>query len=253
MLDQNWLSTFAGLGVVDAVSGSSARWRPVGACVFISHAGFSWVVTAGHVLDQAGASDLAVRISVGNTVQLLGLSDLHRHIGAEWVRDSHHDVAAGLIATPKGAGFKTIPEKYLLGSDEDPTSMHCYTGGCPLGLPGMDAQRAVPLLLDGIVSGYDSVARRLYLSTPTFPGNSGGPILVERPLHNPGGGITMGRPTVLLAGVVIQTATIRGPADGGAAPELVLKLGVGVPIDVVTSMLDGPEGQQQASIAKSKS
>jgi hypothetical protein len=154
-------------------------------------------------------------------------------------------LAACLLPHLPRARVRSIPRKFWVPNDMELTSMTCLTGGCPLGLAGLDPTRAMPIVLDGIVAGMDRTAKRLYVTAPTYPGNSGGPIFVERPWHNASGGGTIGGPTIFLAGVVLQTGKIE--ASGYTER---LHLGVAAHISQVADLLDTADANQQAVIAR---
>jgi hypothetical protein len=103
----------------------------------------------------------------------------------------------------------------------------------------------MPVVLDGIVAGMERTAQRLYVTAPTYPGNSGGPVFVERPLHNTSGGLTVGVPTTFLAGVVLQTGKIE---VSGYTERL--HLGVAAHITQVDKLLNTADANEQAVIAR---
>lgn len=246
MLDQDWLSCFAALGVVEASNSASARWRPSGACVFVEAHGLSWLVTANHVLPQSPLPQMALRLDVGVATTLVPLWEAHAGTpGIGWIRNQDTDLAICPFPVLPGARVKTVPEKLFVPADLELTSMACLTGGCPLGLPGLDPARAMPIVLDGIVAGVDRGSKRLFITAPTYPGNSGGPVFVEQPLHNAVGGIDAGRPTTLLAGIVLQSGKIEASGYSDR-----LSLGVAASIELVKELLESSEAHQQAVIAR---
>jgi S1-C subfamily serine protease len=130
-------------------------------------------------------------------------------------------------------------------------SMLSFTVGCPYGLPGVDPQQATPLVLHGAISGVNRESRKIYTSAPTFPGNSGGPLLVVRPPFDPSGRtIMVGSPTVLLAGIMLESALLSSPIPGDKIPPL--HLGVAAPIEAVFTLLDSPQAQELESRLPSK-
>ena len=76
--------------------------------------------------------------------------------------------------------IKAVTAEKCLRMTELVPSMPCFTVGCPYGLHGLNPQEATPLVLDGVISGVDPVSRKVYTSAPTFPGNSGGPLIALR-------------------------------------------------------------------------
>ncbi len=244
MLDREWLSTFAPVGLIPA----PGQWQPTGAGVFIRHHDLVWLATAHHVAPQDGGG-FGILAPVNGQPTLFELTEIMAHTpDASWIADSAHDVAVAPMPTPPGIGIKAISRAQTLRVQDVLPSMTCLTGGCPYGLPGMNREKSIPIVLDGVIAGTDTASRTLFISTPTFPGNSGGPIIVVRSPFNPAGGMVVGRPTILLAGIVSQFQTIQ-PNDPKAAP---LRLGVGVAIDVVFDLLDGSKATSMARSLKSR-
>jgi hypothetical protein len=247
MLDSEWLNSFAAVGLLSGGAGAAAQWRPIGASVLVAEHGLTWLVTANHVLPSEPSPRVAVRVDVYGDPTLVNIWEIQTQTpGLHWVRDAEHDLAACLLPNLPGARVRSIPREFWAANDMELTSMTCVIGGCPLGLPGLDPTRAMPIVLDGIVAGMDRTAQRIYVTAPTYPGNSGGPIFVERPWHNASGGGTIGGgPTTFLAGVVLQTGKIE--ASGYTER---LHLGVAAHISQVADLLDTVDAHQQAVIAR---
>ncbi|MDP2955720.1 MAG: trypsin-like peptidase domain-containing protein [Longimicrobiales bacterium] len=214
--------------------------------------GLSWLVTARHVKDAAKceAQDRGSFVLVGTTgsgdqfPMHLG-EEAARH-GVEWIQsDEKEDLAAIPIPLSTEWVHRTIPESLCLTAGAVIPSMPCYTVGIPYGFLGSDPARITPLVLDGVVSGIDRGQGLLYISAPTFSGNSGGPAFVYRSPFNVAGGLTVGTPTVLFAGIVIQQMLVRGatgdPGAGIAYPPL--HLGVVRSAERVLALLDGAEAR----------
>jgi hypothetical protein len=96
-------------------------------------------------------------------------------------------------------------------------------------------------VLSGIIAGVNSGTNRIYTSTPTFPGNSGGPLIVIRSPFLPEGGMTIGK-TVLLAGIMLESMLIP-PQKQGDAPMPALHLGVAAPTDAILGLLDSEDAR----------
>jgi len=241
MLDQQWLATFAPVGDIPA----PGQWRPAGAGVFLAHHDLVWLVTAHHLV--TGTRDLGVLVPIHGRPALVGLTAaMEDQPELEWLISPSHDIAVAPMSTPDGIGIKALSRDQCIPEDEVLASMPCLTGGCPYGLPGVDRQRTIPLVLDGVIAGTDPESRSIFISPPTFRGNSGGPIIVVRSPFDPAGGMTVGQQTVLLAGIVSEVHTIESD-DANAAP---LRLGTGVAIDVVFELLDGADGIAMAQRIK---
>ncbi|MFC1981442.1 hypothetical protein ACFLVN_04275 [Chloroflexota bacterium] len=114
--------------------------------------------------------------------------------------------------------------------------MQCYIVGCPYGVRGFDPQRATPLVVDGIVAGLDPSSSTIYTSVPTFPGNSSGPIIVRRDPFNPAGGLVVGQPVLLLAGIILQASVVSVLGVLGSSPLPPLHLGIGVSIEAALQL-----------------
>ena len=243
MLDEQWLATFAPVGTVPGPD----QWRPTGAGVFISHHNVVWLVTAAHVV-TAGAVDVGALVAVNGPPTAFNLTSLLASSpGISWVTSDVYDVAAVPMPTPDGIELKALSEAQCRRVGDILPSTRCVTAGCPYGLAGVAPGKHTPLVLDGIVAGTDVASKALFISTPTFQGNSGGPIFVSRPPYSAGGRIVAGTPTVHLAGIVTGIQTVR-PASQDAAP---LRLGVGVAVDVILDLLNGPEATEIARVMKS--
>ena len=235
MLDEQWLSTFAPVGIIPA----AGQWQPTGACVFVSRHDVVWLATALHVLPKDD-KHFGVLAPVNRTRTLFDLTDILSHgPKVDWLTDAKHDLAVAPMPTPSGIGIKALAEQQCFELDQVLPGMSCLTGGCPYGLPGLDRATTTPIILDGVIAGKDAASRNLFISTPTFQGNSGGPIFVVHWPFNASGGMAVGRQTVGLAGIVLRVHTIQ-TSDAKAAP---LRLGAGVAIHTVLELLDGPSAR----------
>ncbi len=236
MLSTEWLAAFAPVGAVQAPD----RWAAFGACVFFSKPPFVWTITAGHIVDKIGAQAVSVLVTqVGGGVSVIEIGKVLLESGESWVRDLPNDLAAAPTPLASQLGIKAIPAELCLPFREVTPSMPSFTVGCPYGLHGVDSQRAIPLVLDGVIAGTDSASNRVYTSAPTFPGNSGGPLIAVRTPFNPSGGIVVGSPTILLAGIMLETRLFPDP-ESRIPP---LHLGLAAPTDAIISLLDSQAAQ----------
>ncbi len=239
MLSQDWLSAFVPIGLLR----HGDTWIPKGAGVLVHNPPFVWLITASHVIPTSTTDHIGLFVTdreQGRRV-CLDLTKEQQAYKVDWVRDPANDVAACLMPLNPVWEIKAVGQELCTPFQELLPSMQCYTVGCPYGLAGVDPQRATPLVLDGIVCGINSGDRLIYISTPTFPGNSGGPIIVVRPPYNPGGSIVVGTPTVFLAGIVREQVIIRG--DEKDAP--MLHLGRGSPISIALELIQSTKAQEQ--------
>ncbi len=133
---------------------SGAGGQSSGSGYLIHNSGI--VATAAHVIH--GASAVRVRLSSGETYDVIGVLDY----------DERLDAAIVMIG-----GFE-LPIADLGNADSLTVGQRIIAIGSPLGL---DAT-----VTDGIVSAVrlDDGVKRLQISTPVAPGSSGGPVLTEQ-------------------------------------------------------------------------
>ena len=245
MLTREWLQAFVPLGVVP----SPGQWRAIGAGVLFVHHELLWLITARHVL-RAGRDQIAPLLATtADRVAVLDLESIQNDTALSWIEREDTDIAVTLLPIFPEARIKALSVKECITLDDVVPSMRTYTVGCPYGVPGVDPSRPQPLILDGVVSGVSEAERVIFTSAPTFPGNSGGPLLVVRSPVNPSGGVVIGRPTVLFAGIMLQTALVRAPrTDEGLPP---LHLGIARTADDVITLLESSEALTQVRKAKS--
>jgi S1-C subfamily serine protease len=242
MLTKDWLRAFVAIG-----SAQHDRWTAAGAGVLLlDEEGRLWIATAAHVVDQVGTDSVTVLLSKQDDkgVILVGLGQLQKQHGLRWIRDEVNDLAAALMPYSPEAAMKAISAGSCLPFDDVLPSMACYTIGCPYGVRGLDPTHAIPLVLGGVVSGTNAEHKLIYASAPTFPGNSGGPLVVHRSLIDPTGRMQIGVPTVLLAGIVLQIALVPSPASEDKLPAL--HLGIAKSADVVLQLLRSSAASDQA-------
>lgn len=241
MLTREWLSAFVPIGVMR----SPNDWLPVGAGVLFHDPPVVWLITGNHVVESAKGQEMAplvTRAKGGLTVVKIG--EIQQKYGYGWHSDETHDIAVTLMPVNPDWQIKAIDERLCIRISDLVPSMACYTVGCPYGVRGFDPQRSTPLVLDGVISGLDSDSGSIYTSVPTFPGNSGGPIIVRRDPFEPGGSLTVGRPVVLLAGIMLQVRLVS-PQDPSSAVSLPpLHLGVGVSIETAIDLIRSPSAQE---------
>lgn len=233
MLDQDWLKTFAPFGIIPEPN----KWQPTGACVFIGHEDVVWCVTAAHVLSSAAGKSVGCMATLNGQQTIIELSDIYKKTpGIGWVIDRGSDLAAGPMPMPPGIDIRSVGFDRCLNQKDLIPSMPCLTAGQPYGLPGVDPSKPTPLILDGVIAGVALDQRRVFISVPTFPGNSGGPIIAYRTPWNTAGGMNVGIPTVFLAGIVTQTVVIQN-TQPDKSPIPPLHLGFGSTIDAVKQLL----------------
>jgi len=223
------------------------------------------MVTARHVVKKVGHTSLSVLVtrSSGEGVIVVKVGEALTANGLAWVEDEANDLAAAPMPTSPDFSIKAITPQNCLSMTDLVPSMGCLTVGCPYGLHGLDPQKATPLVLDGVISGIDPANRKIYTSAPTFPGNSGGPLIALRHRF---------ATTVSFAGIMLQTVLLpRDPGNNfpvsfpslnsGYAPLADVKsissaisayrfpplhLGVAAPADSVLALLDSQEAKAVA-------
>lgn len=251
MLSPDFLNTAVPLGML----GPDGTFRPLGSGVLVERHGLSWLVTARHVRDagENGADDGTRFVLVGTTKEEdhfpMDLRETAETHDLEWIETAEEeDLAAMPVPLSPEWVHRTIPESLCLTGDAVIPSMPCYTIGIPYGFASADPGRITPLVLDGVISGVDKEDGLLYISAPTFKGNSGGPAFVYRSPFTAGGNLQVGPPTVLFAGLVIQQMLVRGaatPDEAVSSPPL--HLGLVRNAERVLGLLDGSRATELAS------
>lgn len=243
MLDLEWLQAFLPLGKV-AEDGS---WSPTGAGVLLHRPPVIWLVTAAHVVPSETSRIAALVPTTSDGRELVDLRAIQQQFKSRWILDKASDLAATLMPIGPNLKIKAIPSQFCVESTSVLPSMQAYTVGCPYGFLGFDPRRAAPLVQDGVIAGVDPKKCRLLTTAPTFPGNSGGPLVVIRSPILPGGGATFGKQVVLLAGIVLEMVQIGAPGSaalGGSTPgSPLLHLGVAVGMERVNSLLESEEAR----------
>ncbi len=238
MLSIEWLSAFAPVGGLR----ENNQWAAFGAGIFFHKPPLLWLVTARHVVEKVGRQALTVLVtrSSGEGVIVVQVGEILTKHGFSWVEDEANDLAAAPMPASPDLGIKAVTAENCLPLDQLLPSMPCFTLGCPYGLHGVNPQRATPLVLDGVISGVDPSSRKVYTSAPTFPGNSGGPLIAVRAPFDPAGRtMALGRATVLFAGIMLRTGLLPNPDPTDRTPPL--HLGVAAPADTVLALLDSEQ------------
>jgi len=243
MLSKEWLRAFAPVGRLEADGG----WIPRGAGVFFLKHDVAWLVTANHVVESVGCEALSVLVtrSSEDGTGVVEVGKILRENQFPWVRDSVLDLAAAPIPASSEFNIFALGEPECMRIKDLVPSMQSFTAGCPYGLRGFDSDSATPLVLNGTIAGIDVAGGKIFTSVPTFPGNSGGPLIAVRSPFSPSGGMVVGRPTVLFAGIMLQSATVTSPHPDHLPP---LHLGVAAPWDAVAALLDSTAANEIAAM-----
>jgi hypothetical protein len=242
MLSTAWLSAFAPVGGLQ----KHDQWVAAGAGLFFHKPPLLWFVTANHVVDAVGASAISTLVTraAGGGVIVVEMGKILASNGFAWVRDTANDLAAAPMPNSSEWAIKAVSPEVCIPLSQLVPSMPCFTIGCPYSLTGFDANRATPLVLDGVISGVDPANNRIYTSARTFPGNSGGPLIAIRTPFTPEGNI-MGGQMVLLAGIMLESVLVPSPVPGDRMPPL--HLGKAVPTDAILALLDSTEAKSIVS------
>lgn len=234
MLSRDWLNAFVPIGLLR----SPTEWGPIGAGVLLHDPPVIWLVTAAHVVRAAHGGELAPLVTRGQGgLTVVKLGDIQREHGYQWHFDDKRDIAATLMPLSSDWRVKAIDERLCIKTADLLPSMQCYTVGCPYGVRGFDPQRSTPLVLDGVIAGVDPSSGTLYTSVPTFPGNSGGPIIVRREPFSHGGGVVVGQPVVLLAGIILQARLVSSENPAASAQLPPLHLGIGISVEAALGLI----------------
>ena len=249
MLSPDWLSAFVPIGILR----SPTDWTPIGAGVLLHDPPVIWLITAGHVVKTAKDHDIAPLVTrrEGGLV-VVNLREIQGKNAYGWHFDEKRDMAATLMPLSNDWLVKAVDEKLCIKANEIIPSMQCYTVGCPYGVRGFDPQRSTPLVLDGVIAGIDTGSGIIYTSVPTFPGNSGGPIIVRRDPFDASGRLTVGQPVVLLAGVILEASVVSAPTRSAPGTLPPLHLGIGMSIEAALSLIKSPNLQRERDNVLSK-
>lgn len=151
------------------------------------------LVTARHVFERMPGQNARIGYRIANadgswrySPQPLKIRDDAGH--ELWTHHPTRDVAAITIKAPKAFAQAALPLRYL-ASDETFSAYQINTGDemMALGFPrGLSANAAgFPILRSGRVASYPlspaAVFPTFLLDFSVFPGNSGGPVFVNRP------------------------------------------------------------------------
>lgn len=242
MLDEDWLSTCAPLGILDT---SFNQWKAIGAGVFVFDDPFIWYVTANHILKEIGDESIFVLVNHKKMQKsLVNISSLHKQHKLNWLIDESNDLAATPFPADTNFAFKAVSAPSFLSSSYMLPSMVCYSIGCPYSLAGFDIEKVNPFVLNGIISNLDKQAKKIYVTVPTFPGNSGGPLFVWNSPIKPNGDVSLGNPVVYLGGIItgyVLVASSTSPISQAACPPL--HLGVVVPSEIIHDLLHNVEAK----------
>jgi hypothetical protein len=181
------------------------------------------LVSAAHVFSdmQGEFATLHLRRLVDDRYERLPLRLKIRNGGAPlWIAHSTADVAILPVALPKEAD-KVLVSSDFFASDEKIDSLEITIGDelNVLGFPfGIEANAAgVPVLRSGKIASFPLTPTKatghFLLDFEVFPGNSGGPVLLEASMRRGPTGTGLGHYTVLL-GVVARERDVQEKLAG---------------------------------------
>ena len=243
MLDNEWLKAFVPIGRIQ-----NQQWSAIGAGVLFHLPPFIWVVTARHVVNLSEQLPVSVLITHKQQgIVPIPLTELHKQHALSWITDEEHDLAASLMPISNDFDIKAVTKDNCIKIGDLIPSMTAYTIGCPYGLRGFDPQSVTPVVLDGIVSGIDNRKKQIFTTTPTFRGNSGGPLLIVKSPFNAHGGATFGLPTIYLAGIMKELALIGVDEKSNHSQETIqvppLHIGIATPSDFILNLLESDQAK----------
>ncbi len=253
MLDNNWLITSAPLGGYDSKNQS---WKAFGSGVFIFDKPFIWYVTANHIVKRKSTLPIHVLINHAKTkYHLINIESMHSQNEIDWIVDEENDLAATLFPLNPDFNIKAIGFPFFQSSQDLLQSMICYTVGCPYGMAGFDIDRNNQYVLDGIISFVERKKNRIYVTVPTFPGNSGGPLFVWKQPIQPDGSLTVGSKVVFLGGIISKYVLIsNGSEQDNPCPALPpMHLGEVIPSELIKNLLTSQKSFALKEKVKGKS
>jgi S1-C subfamily serine protease len=177
------------------------------------------LITANHVLQKMPGANARIGYRIANadgswsySPQPLKIRDGQNH--ELWTHHPSRDVAAITITAPPEFAKAAIPLNYL-AADETFTKYQVGAGDemMALGFPrGLSANPAgFPILRSGRVASYPLAPAKIFptflLDFSVFPGNSGGPVFVNRPQKTAADGVTQ-------ASTGAANDTAQGAAQG---------------------------------------
>ena len=141
MLSREWLQAFVPVGIA-----TGQKWAATGAgAVFLEHE-ILWLVTARHVVLDAGKNRVAQLLTKEDGgIVIVPLADVHKSSGASWVEDEQTDLAATPLPTMPGLAIKAVTGKECISISDVIPAMPSFTVGCPYGVAGLDPGRPGPL------------------------------------------------------------------------------------------------------------
>ena len=183
------------------------------------------MVTAAHLLESMPneTAVLHARVVRGQDWQKIPWPVAIRKRGrALWTRHPAVDLAVLRVSLPRGANL-TVPSMDLVATDMDYRRFEIQPGasvmalGFPLAMGS--GEGGFPVLRGGRVAGFPLTPigreKTFLVDMPIFPGNSGGPVIMVRPLppgpENVGAGVIQ-----MLLGVVSRE--VLAADDGTGAP-----------------------------------
>lgn len=242
MLNSKWLKIFAPIGVLN----NQEQWCAIGAGAFFLQEPIVWFVTANHVIQEA--ADRHCLILVGHKtkqITLIDLTAIHAEHSIDWINNEASDLAASPVPTSPDFTLKALKEGNCFTLAKIVLSMTAYTMGCPYGLRGFDPTSTDPLVQQGIIAGVNHQENIIYTTTPTFPGNSGGPLFVEQKPYNASGGMVVGKPTIYCGGIITEYGLVKSPNQKDSQRGLpCLHFGIAKPTEKIFELLRSEKAQR---------
>ena len=199
MLEKEWLLTCAPIGSLEKTKQS---WKPIATGVFVYDNPFIWYVTSCQQVFKNNGTSLYVLLRHKKLHQILfNLSPMHKQENLDWVFDEENDIAATLFPADPNFDLKAIGFESFLASKDMLPAMNCYSVSYPYILAELDAEKVNPCVLGGIISRIDEPSK-VYITTPIFPDNCGGPLFIWKSPFNSSNSITLGNPSIYFGGII---------------------------------------------------
>lgn len=232
MLESHWLLTCAPMGIFDD---QNKCWKALGTGVFVYDDPFIWYVTANHFFKN---KNLNFSVLIGHKKEnkcLVDISALHQKLQIGWLIDEKNDLAATLFPSDENFMLKAIDLNFFMSTKEMAPTMSCYSISFPYSLANFDVENIVPFVQKGIISSINNKLERIYVTVPIFPGNSGGPIFVNKQPHSV--------QDIGFGGIISDLATIdNGDAEKlSAVPQ---QVGIVIPSEHVQKLLHSEKACQ---------
>jgi hypothetical protein len=131
-------------------------------------------------------------------------------------------------------------------------AMNCYSVSYSYFLAEQDVKKVNPCVLGGIVSRIDE-SSKIYVTTPIFPDNYGGPLFIWKSPFNSNNSIILGNPSIYFGGIMTETILTQANDDKSSTPLFQsINLGVMSPSELIQELLFSSKALSQKKKLKEK-